>query len=569
MLAPGAVLDNRYEILAPLAEGGMGAVYRARRTLLGDEVAIKVVLQDAPDKASRDRFLRESRIAARLRHPSIVSILDFDMPEGGEPYLVMELLSGPSLREEISLRGRLELDDVQRIIPGICSALQLAHMQGIVHRDIKPANIVAHEYEAGERVYKLVDFGVANLRQSSIETRLTGTYQFVGTVIYAAPEQISGSDVDARTDVYALGAVVFEMLTGHAPFAGDELMKIVGAKVSGEVPSVRRSRPDLPAWVDSAIGRALARDPQNRWPSTSEFAVALCPDSDATTGQTPLMAPVSSLRATYEMQERVWTGRLGSDVYRGVHRALGHPVAIRILERGSHPNWAAARDRFLREAKALQVAHESILQVRDFGEEPGLVYIVTDFIEGPTVRMVLNEEGVIPWPRLRPLLTQLLDAVRTLHRRHAVVCGLSPEIMRIRQPLTDEDQPHLIISTAGIWNAKDLLSTLDEQTLRGMSLQDVELRYVAPELLTGGVVDVRSDVFTIGVLAYEMATGKVPFDGRSMHELLGKMLAGAPEDPRTLAADLPEAVALAILRALRPAPADRFATVREFSVALG
>ena len=146
MLSPGDLIDNRYEILAPLAEGGMGAVYRARRTLLGDEVAIKVVRGDYGSRAAGERFLRESRIAASLRHPSIVSILDFDMPPGGEPYLVMELLSGPNLREEIDARGRLELADVQRILPGICAALQLAHSHGVVHRDIKPANIVAHQY---------------------------------------------------------------------------------------------------------------------------------------------------------------------------------------------------------------------------------------------------------------------------------------------------------------------------------------------------------------------------------------------------------------------------------------
>lgn len=564
VLSPGVILDNRYEILSPLAEGGMGAVYRARRTLLGDDVAIKVVRQDAPDPASRERFLRESQIAARLRHPSIVSIFDFDMPEDGDPYLVMELLSGPSLREEIALRGRLDLADVQRIIPPICSALQLAHSQGVVHRDLKPANIVAHDYEPGQRVYKLVDFGVANLRQSSVETRLTGTYQFVGTVIYAAPEQINGADVDARTDIYALGAVVFEMLTGHAPYAGDELMKIVGSKVSGEVPSVRKSRPDLPEWIDGVIAKALARDPQARWSSAAEFALALTPAADAPTGQMTIVPPASPLQTTYEVQDRIWTGRFGSDVYKGVHRALGHPVAIRILREGSHPNWTAVRERFLREAKSLQVAHESILQVRDFGEEPGLVYIVTDYIEGPTVRQVLSDEGRIPWPRLRPLLDQLLDAVGALHRRNAFMCGLSPEIMRIRQPVGEENEPQLMISTAGIWNAQDLLATLHEQTLRGMSIQDVELRYVAPELLTGGAVDVRSDIFTIGVLAYEMATGTVPFDGQTMPELLGKMLAGSPEDPRTRADDLPEAVAVAVLRALRPSPADRFGRVREF-----
>jgi serine/threonine-protein kinase len=569
VLAPGSILDNRYEILAPLAEGGMGAVYRARRRLLGDEVAIKVVRQGAPDFASRERFLRESRIAARLRHPSIVSILDFDMPADGDPYLVMELLSGPSLRDEIGARGRLDLLDVQRIVPGICAALQLAHSHDIVHRDLKPANIVAHEYERGVRVYKLVDFGVANLRNTTVETRLTDAHQFIGTVTYAAPEQISGREVDARSDVYSLAAVVFEMLTGKVPFGGSDLLAIVTAQIAADPPSVRQFRPELPSWIDEAITRALAKRPDARWQAVAEFGAALCPPGDAPTiSVSSASSAPSTLTSTYEVLERVGPGRLASDVYRGVHRALGHPVAIRILKSESHPNWTAARARFLREARALQVSHPSIIQVRDYGEEPGLVYLVTDFIEGSSVRALLKEGGAIPWDRLQPLMMQLCDAVRVLHRRHSFICGLSPEIMRVRQPETPDDAPQLMISTAGIWEAQDLLATLHERTLRGVSIEDVELRYVAPELLTGGAVDARSDIFTIGVLAYEMATGSVPFDGRSMPELLGKMLAGAAADPRSIAPDLPEAAAAAILKALRPSPADRFASVREFSANL-
>jgi eukaryotic-like serine/threonine-protein kinase len=575
VLAPGDVIDGRYEVIAPLAVGGMGAVYRARRTLLGDEVAIKVVLQDLPHEASRERFLRESRVAASLRHPSIVSILDFDMPQGGDPYLVMELLSGPSLRQEIDARLRLEPADVQRILPGICAALQLAHAHGVVHRDIKPANIVAHEYELGQRVYKLVDFGIANLRASAAETRLTETHQFVGTVAYASPEQISGRDVDPRTDVYALAAVVFEALTGRMPFVGADVMAIVSAQMSGEVPRLKTLRPDLPDWIDAVVAKGLARDPADRWASAAAFGAALCGGgSDATSTRTaldipvPIVAPL--LMSTYELGERLGPGRLGSDVYRGVHRALGHPVAIRILRSDGHRNWAAARERFLREAKALQISHESVIQVRDYGEEPGLVYLVTDLIEGPSVRSVLREHGAMPWSRLRPLLLQLFDAVRQLHRRKALICGMSPEIMRIRTPSgDDQDVECLLISTAGIWSSQDLLASLHERTLRGMSIEDVELRYIAPELLTGGNIDPRSDIFTIGVLAYEMSTGVLPYDGRSMPELLGRMLAGAPADPRSLAPDLPEGVAAAILRALRPAPADRFANVKEFSAAFG
>jgi serine/threonine protein kinase len=576
VFAPGDVVDNRYEIIAPLAEGGMGAVYRARRTLLGDEVAIKIVLGDRLDRAASERFLRESRVAARLRHPSIVSIFDFDVLPGGEPYLVMELLSGPSLRAEIDARGRLELSEVHTILPDICAALDLAHSHDVVHRDIKPANIVAHEYHGGQRVWKLLDFGIANLRQTTDETRLTSAHQFIGTVSYASPEQLSGRPVDARADVYSLAAVAFEMLTGQLPFGGGgDLLAIVTAQMSGATPSARAIHPGLPEWIDAVLARGLARNPDDRWPSAAALRTALT-RAQASPTATTVTAPAGVLpdvSATYDIGESVGPGRLGSEIFRGTHRALGHPVAIRILRHGSHPNWAAVRERFLREAKSLQVSHESVIQVRDYGEQPGLVYIVTDYIEGSSVRGLLNEVGRLEWPRLHPLLSQLLEAARALHGRRAVLCGLSPEIMRVRaasaDPDSSDDGERLLISTAGIWTAQDLLATLKDTTLRGVSLDDVELRYVAPELLTGGSVDVRSDVFTLGVLAYEMATGVPPFDGRSMPELLGRMLSGAVPDPRTAAQEMPEAAAAAILRALRAAPADRHANVREFAAALG
>jgi serine/threonine-protein kinase len=212
-----------------------------------------------------------------------------------------------------------------------------------------------------------------------------------------------------------------------------------------------------------------------------------------------------------------------------------------------------------------------VIQVRDYGEEPDFVYVVTDFIEGSSLRMMLREHGAFPWVRLRPLLQQLFEAARVLHRRKALLCGLNPDIIRVRHADladADADDERLMISTGGIWRAQDLLATLHDNTLRGQALEDGELRYVAPELLTGGAVDVRSDIFTLGVLAYEMATGQPPFDGASMPELLGRMLAGAAPEPRSLAPGLPESAAAAILRALRPVPADRFATVKDFAAAV-
>jgi serine/threonine-protein kinase len=278
-----------------------------------------------------------------------------------------------------------------------------------------------------------------------------------------------------------------------------------------------------------------------------------------------LPAASSALLGTYELGEALGPGRLGSTVHRGVHRALGHPVAIRLL-RGVTDRDDAARERFLHEARAMQVSHPSIMHVRDYGEEGDLVYVVTDFIEGPSMRQVLTSGGPLPWPRLARFTGQLLDAAHAVHRRKGLLCGLSPDIIRVA---TDDDGERIVISSAGIWEAQDLLGTLQEQTLRGMGLADGELRYVAPELFTGRKADVRSDVFSLGVLIYEMATGMTPFDGATLPELLGKMLTGTPRDPRELQPTLPERAATAIQTALNTAPEKRFATAREFAGAFG
>jgi eukaryotic-like serine/threonine-protein kinase len=310
-----------------------------------------------------------------------------------------------------------------------------------------------------------------------------------------------------------------------------------------------------------AVGRALAKAPEDRWQDMTSFGRAMsAPDAirvadGARAG--------SGLLATYEVGEPLGPGRLGSTVHRGVHRALGHPVAIRMLRSVTERD-EAARERFLHEARSLQIAHPSIIQVRDYGEEGDLVYVVTDFIDGPSMRQLLNECGALPWPRLSRFVTQLLEATHVLHRRKGLLCGLSPDIVRVT---VEDDSERLLISSAGIWDAQDLLGTLQEQTLRGMSLADSELRYVAPELFTGRTADVRSDVFTLGVLIYEMATGVLPFDGATLPELMGRMLTGTPRDPKELQPLLPSTATTAMLTALSSAPEKRFAGAREFLAA--
>ena len=584
MLAPGTRIDDRYEIIDVLGSGGMGQVYRARRVKLGDEVAIKVMQTShtAPPEL-RERFLRESRACAQLRHPNIVGILDFDFDASNQPYLVMELLSGPSLREEIELEAPMAPARVAAILEPVAAALQLAHDRGITHRDLKPANIVVHRYESGERVYKVIDFGLAAMKAASDETRLTDPAMFLGTLAYAAPEQVRGDAVTAATDIYALGVIAYEMLTGARPFDAGNRVTLINQMLTVRPVSPAVHRVGLSETIDRAVMRALDKNPADRWASVTDFVGAL----QEAAGDAGPVAPAegAGLLARYELGGLVGRGRLGSLIYRGTHRALGVPVAIRILKRDEQPHWDAVRARFLLEARTLQVPHPGLLQVRDFGEDDHNVFLVTDFVDGPSLRQALAESGPFPWPRASALLAQALDAVAALHRNGGFICGVNPDMVRLRvadggtsgaanHAMADKSAAggrwpeQIVVSSAGIRSVQDVLATMREQELRGQEASEHELPYVAPEVLMGSAPNVRGDVFTIGVLAYEMVTGRQPFRAASVPELLGQMLQAKTAPPATLVDGIPRHASNAILRAIDGTPSARFDSTEAVRAAL-
>ena len=547
----------------------MGYVYRARRIRLGDEVAIKV-MQAAPDAAPelRDRFLRESRACAQLRHPNIVGLLDFGFDAANQPYMVMELLSGPSLGEEIKLEAPMPPERVVAILASVASALQMAHDRGITHRDLKPANIVAHRYESGDRVYKVIDFGLAAIKATSNETRLTDPAFFLGTLAYAAPEQLRGEEVTAAVDVYALGVIAYEMLTGARPFDASNQATLITRTLTEAPTRAATKRSGLAPAIDDAVMKALSKELSKRWPSVEAFIGAL----QAAVGQSPsapLNAGEAGLLSRYELGGLMGRGRLGSLVYQGTHRALGAPVAIRVLKREDQPHWDAVRARFLLEARTLQVSHPSLLQVRDFGEDERSVYVVTDLIEGPSLRQVMAESGPMAWTRVLSLMTQALGAMSALHARGGFICGVNPDMIRVRAvpaggATAEAFAEEIVISSAGIKSVQDVLATMREQELRGQEASANELPYVAPEVLMGSAPNPRADVFTIGVLAYQLATGELPFKALSIPELIGQMLMTKAAPP----AGVPDAACDAILKAIDGAPANRFESAGAFARAL-
>ncbi|HEX8028267.1 MAG TPA: serine/threonine-protein kinase [Vicinamibacterales bacterium] len=552
-------------MINPIGSGGMGQVYRARRIRLGDDVALKVMqaTPGAPAEA-RERFLRESRACAQLHHPNIVGLLDFGFDTGDQPYMVMELLSGPSLREEIDLEAPMSPARVVSILDGVAAALQLAHDRGITHRDLKPANIVAHRYESGERVYKVIDFGLAAMKATSDQTRLTDPALFLGTLAYAAPEQVKGEDVTPQTDVYALGVIAYEMLTGRRPFDTSNQATLIARKLTESPADITTLQSGLPKEVDAVVLKALAVNPADRFGSVANFIEALTTAVGGTAAA--IGVPIENgLLSRYELGGLVAHGRLGSQVYRGTHRALGVPVAIRILKREDQPHWDAVRSRFLLEARTLQVSHPSLLQVRDFGEDERSVHLVTDMIEGPSLREAMAQSGPMPWPRVHALIGQALAAVSALHARGGFICGVNPDMIRLREtPSLGPEQ--IVISSAGIDSVQDVLATMREQELRGHEASETELPYVAPEVMMGSAPNARADIFTIGVIAYQLLSGELPYKAPSLPELIGRML---QVKPAPLPDAVPAAARAAILRAVDAVPANRFETAAQFADSLG
>ena len=547
MLPPGHVIDGRYEILGPLGAGGMGQVYRARRVRLGDEVALKALLSAHGDVEATERFLRESRACAQLRHPNIVSILDFNVDGETRPYLVMELLSGPSLRDEIDLGGPQSTARTLEVLDAVSSAVQLAHDRGITHRDLKPANIVAHRYGSGDRVYKVIDFGTASLAGPPDVTRLTLPFTFLGTMAYAPPEQIAGESVGPASDQYSLAVVVYEMLTGRRPFDAVEPLALAQQVMAGAIDPPTSVRPALPLAADAIIARAMARSPADRWPNVSSFAEALVAVLSTATDTAPVGPGTidgDGLLSRYDLGDVLGPGRFGSIVRRGTHRALSTPVAIRYLRRTAQPLWEALRGRFLREARTLQVRHQHLLHVRDYGEDASGVFVVTDLVDGPSLRETLDA-GPLPWARARRLILQMTDAADALHQHGGFLTGVNPDTIRVTGSPGSE---RLVLTTGGIRALADVLATMPEEQLRGQETSDLDLPYLAPEVLTGHPPDVRTDLFTLGVVAYQLVTGRLPYRAPTLPELIGQMLTAAPVS--IAAVEIPAAATAGILRCL-------------------
>ena len=393
----GTRLNERYRVDAELGRGGMGVVYRAHDVLLDRDVALKVLSDSglgALSAEGRARLLREAQAVAKLNHPNIVSVYDAGKVDG-VPFVVMELVEGPSLHD----RSPQALSEILVIACQICAALEQAHAHGIIHRDLKPENVLI----APDGSAKLVDFGLARTATAS---RLTVEGALVGTLFYIAPEQLLGQAIDGRADLYALGVMLYELTTGRLPFVGDDPLTVVSQHLHVQPVPPRQVQPDLPSALEAVILKLLAKNPADRYASAREVVTAL---TGTTEGDHPKPAASPRHNLPILLTSFIGRGREVSEVKRLLSSSrlvtltgaggcgktrLALQAATDLLSEYPHGVWLVELAPLSDPALVLQTVAKAL----DVREESGRSYLeaLTDYVQAKQLLLVLdNCEHVI------------------------------------------------------------------------------------------------------------------------------------------------------------------------------
>lgn len=594
---------GRWKLESFLGSGATATVYRARATD-GQLAAVKLLL---PEMAAHDevrrRFHQEARILAKLDHPAIVRMLDFDVTGPDSAYIAFEYLDGETLAARAE-REALSLDEVVKIADQVIEALAVAHAAGVVHRDLKPSNVFLTK--AGS--VKVLDFGVARVTAEDATALGTRLGTALGTTAYMAPEQALGQHdrIDGRTDIFSLGAVLFRLLSGQpvhaastamealertasvpapslatvAPAVPDELCAIVDLCLaftqSARYPDVRALQRDLRAWQSgeptSLAGQARASREQatvmpvadGRAPTVMAATVlpsvagAAAPNvpTELEGAAPPPDASLASaligrvLAGRYRIDALLGTGGMGA-VYRAEHVHMKKHVALKVL----HREMTAVPEvvqRFEREAvAAARIEHPHVAGAKDFGKlDDGSFYLALEYVEGSSLRQLLKTQRLTP-DRIKVILGQIASALSAAHELGVVHRDLKPE--------------NIMLVSRG--DGADFVKVLDfgiakltrEETVREPQLTALGAvfgtpEYMSPEQAMGSVVDAQSDLYSVGVILYEMLAGKTPFAARGM---LAVLAAHMTEVPPPLPGDTPSELAKLARELLEKSPEAR------------
>ncbi|MBW2731216.1 MAG: protein kinase [Deltaproteobacteria bacterium] len=547
----GAMIGGRYQLEKLLGTGGMGFVYAGRHKLLGKPVALKVLRSELEADADQvARFLREAQLCSQLRHQNIVEITDFGRDDRGYLFLVMDLLVGSSLAELLAEDGRIPLKRALKILRQLCRALSCAHEAGVVHRDLTPRNIFLVTESGRDDVVKLLDFGIS--RTAGGLDRITSTGIAVGTTPYMPPEQLRGiAEQGKLVDIYALGVVAYELLTGAFPFQAQNQAELIAEKLSQE--SINLQGTDLDASapaIAQLISECLAPDPRLRPSGAAEVEQRLLSSGGNQIAQTEDL--VGARVGSYRLVRLLGSGGVGS-VWQGEHPVIGSQVAIKIL----HPEMCESEEavrRFVVEAQAVnRIDSPHIIKTFDFGKlSDGRDYAVMELLKGDTLgKRIAN--GPLSWREACPIAIALAHALVSAHEVGIVHRDLKPENIHVGRR-TEADGATVKVLDFGIAKllGGDVANT--HRTQLGICIGTP--LYAAPEQMSGESIGPEADIYALGVVLFEMLTGEPPFTGTIQDLAKAKLSLTAPS-LAVKAPRLPKKIAELVNTMLLNQPAER------------
>ncbi len=557
---------SRYRVQERLGGGGAGVVYRAVDLKLGRTVALKFLSSyRSGNEADKRRFLREARASSALDHPNICTVYEIDETEDERLFIAMSFCEGETLKQRVE-RGPLPLLEAVHLAAQIAAGLGAAHAKGIVHRDVKPANVMV----SPDGRVKIVDFGIAKLADQS---RLTRDGTAVGTAGYMSPEQIRGEPIDARVDVWSLGVVLYEMISGRLAFSGNTEQERVRRILSYEPEPIPLVRAGVPHELERIVGRALAKNPAERYARMEEMRAGLLAVAgilgaplSSTDALDPTLRDLPSASSAgsrsdgdtaslagrrighYRVLEHVSGGGMGV-VYQAEDLRLSRIVALKFLppELTRDPE---AKARFLQEARAASVLdHPNICTIHEVGEtEGGRLYLAMPYYDGETLRKKI-ERGPLPIEETTDIAQQIARGLAKAHRGGIVHRDIKPA--------------NLMVTGDGVVKILDfgLAKLVGAAAITRTGSSVGTPAYMSPEQARGEEVDHRTDLWSLGVVLYEMLAGRRPFRGEHEQAVLYSLLNEQPKPLSQLRPDVPPELERIVEGLLAKDPAKRYPTV--------
>ena len=557
-LAAGDVIAARYEILESIGQGGMGSVYKALDRELDRTIALKTIRPDLASNASiLRRFKQEILLARQISHRNVIRIFDFGVADAFR-FITMEFVDGENLRTRLRRQGKLTPDESVAVIRQICEGLQAAHAEEVVHRDLKPENILIDP----QNHIRIMDFGLAHSFEAP---HLTRTGMLLGTPDYMSPEQARGEHADGRSDIFATGLIFYELLTGELPFKANSTVEKLLQRTREHARPPELVNPAIPKRISEIVMGCLEMDAGNRYQTAHEI---LC---DLDSGQSNVrsaratapgsLRPGTMLGTRYRIEAEAGVGGMGK-VYRATDVDLGRTVALKVI-RAELAGDSGSFELLKREILlASRVTHRHVLRIHDLGEADGVRFVSMAWMDGEDLGALIERNGALTEDRILSLAKQLSEGLEAAHREGVIHRDLKP-----RNILLDSSGS-ACISDFGL--AETLKSSQETLAGSGAGIAGTP-RYMSPEQVEGKVLDQRTDIYSLGLVLYEISTGTVPFHDASALQTMLQRVTETPKSPKLLNPLLSDRLVKIILRCLERDPAKRYQTVRELldELALG